>query len=228
MHRFRLFPLLSFGTLCIRQSQSELSSATREIQQSTITTSSSTCIQDFRDIYDMESAITDTSVNRTYIICPNKLYKVGYLDDTFQNLRENQDGGPPVPLRSNMKIRCGNDGSSANLCYITGGHLQVDGTMMRGIKDTAMENVLIEGFVFINAYKYSFWATKHGSVTFRDCEWRVRGTHQSSFRISTICGRNPMFLTLFLPFASRTLPIIKVQSSCWIIMTQKMATRSWW
>jgi hypothetical protein len=165
--------LLSLWTLFVGQSQSVLALVRRGLEDTTVTTSLSTCIQDFRDIYDMESEIEDTSVNRTYIVCPNKEYKIGYLDANFQDLPDNQVGGPPLPLRSNMKIRCGIDGSRENLCYITGGHLQVDGTTIRGIDDDEMENVLVEGFVFISAKMYSFWATKHGSVTFRDCEWRV-------------------------------------------------------
>jgi hypothetical protein len=172
MHRLVVVFLSSLLALCLTTSHATNILSTRRLQQATVI--SSACIQDFQEIYDIESTISDTSVNRTYIICPNKLYDVGYLDSTFQNLRPKQSGGPPLPLRSNTKIQCGDNGSRENLCYITGGDLQVDGTSIRGMTDEAMENVQIQGFVFINANKYSFWATKRGSVTFRDCEWRVR------------------------------------------------------
>ncbi|KAG7374205.1 hypothetical protein IV203_013300 [Nitzschia inconspicua] len=183
--------MLFLGSARLRQARADLLWSSRTLQQTTITASSS-CIQDFQELYDLESAILDTSVNRTYVICPNKLYEVGYLDSFFHNLRQNQAGGPPLPLRSNMTIRCGDDGSIANLCFITGGHLQVDGTAMRGIDDTAIENVLLEGFVFINANKYSFWATKRGSVTFRDCEWRdFTNTHDALIMLDYYDVDNP-------------------------------------
>lgn len=180
MCRFLVLSLLLFGTAS-SSSSTRILQQQPQPQQETIITVASTCIQDFQEIYDIESELSDTSVNRTYVICPNKLYAVGYLDRTFQNLRPNQVGGPPLPLRSNMKIQCGDDGSRANLCYITGGHLQVDGTAIRGLfenddgDDHVMDNVVLEGFVFIDAQQYSFWAMKRGSVLFKNCEWRVSG-----------------------------------------------------
>jgi hypothetical protein len=131
------------------------------------------CISDFNDIYDAERAITNTNIKRVYTICPNKLYTVGYLDFN-NNLRPRQKGGPPLPLRPNMKLQCGDDGSRDNLCWINDGHLQVDGTGIRGLDDLRLDNVEIVGFVFIGSVQHSTWVTKPGSITFKDCEWRVR------------------------------------------------------
>jgi hypothetical protein len=50
----------------------------------------------------------------------------------------------------------------------------MDATAVRGITDETVENVKIEGFVFMGAKKHSLWATKPGSITFKDCEWKVR------------------------------------------------------
>jgi hypothetical protein len=131
------------------------------------------CISDFNDIYNAERAVSNTNVQRIYTICPNKLYDVGFLDFN-NNLRPRQDGGPPLPLRPNMKLQCGDDGSRENLCWVTDGHLQVDGTGIRGLDDDHLHNVEIVGFVFIGSVQHSTWITKPGSITFRDCEWRVR------------------------------------------------------
>lgn len=50
----------------------------------------------------------------------------------------------------------------------------MDGTSVLGIKDDTVENVKIEGFVFIGSRQHSLWANKPGSITFKDCEFRVR------------------------------------------------------
>ena len=140
---------------------------------STVGTTIGTCVQNFQEIYDSEALVVDPTVNRTYVICPNKLYKIGELDVNF-DVAKNEDGGPPLPLRSNMHLKCGENGSRENLCYLTGGYLQVDGTRIREITGEWIQNVVVEGFVFVDASMYSFWGMKPGSVTFRDCEWRVR------------------------------------------------------
>ncbi|KAG7349597.1 hypothetical protein IV203_012194 [Nitzschia inconspicua] len=129
------------------------------------------CFSDFNKIYEAERAVTNTNAQRTYIICPNKLYEVGFLDFN-NNLRQRQRGGPPLPLRPNMKLQCGTDGARKNLCWITDGHLQVDGTAIRGLDDDRLDNVELVGFVFIGSVQHSTWIMKPGSVTFRDCEWR--------------------------------------------------------
>lgn len=131
------------------------------------------CISDFNKIYDAERAVSNTNVQRTYTICPNKLYEVGFLDFN-NNLRARQSGGPPLPLRPNVKYQCGDNGARENLCWITDGHLQVDGTGIRGLDDDHLRNVELVGFVFIGSIQHSTWITKPGNIKFRDCEWRVR------------------------------------------------------
>jgi len=133
------------------------------------------CIDDIREIYAKEQQFEDTSFPRLYIICPRRIYDMGHLD--FNGNVISSDTGsviPPIPLRANMTIRCGDQGSRDNLCWFTGGDLHMDGTSVLGIGDETIENVSIEGFVFIGARQHSLWATKPGSVTFKDCEFRVR------------------------------------------------------
>jgi len=131
------------------------------------------CIDDFEDIYKKEEGVTNTNFPRMYVLCPRRIYEVGNLDFDG-NLIQPIVGkvAPPLPLRPNMTIRCGDQGSRDNLCWITGGDLQMDGTEIFGINDETLENVSIEGIVFIGASEHSLWANKPGSITFRDCEFR--------------------------------------------------------
>ena len=48
----------------------------------------------------------------------------------------------------------------------------MDGTKVRGIQDDTVENVKIEGFVFLGAREHSLLANKPGDITFVDCEFR--------------------------------------------------------
>ena len=132
------------------------------------------CIDDFEAIYKREAVVTDTSVPRLYILCPRHVYEIGKLD--FDGNLVQPPGGkavmPPLPLRPNMTIRCGDQGLRENVCWVKGGDLHLDGTKILGITDDSLENVRIEGLVFIGAGEYSFWGNKPGSVTFQDCEFR--------------------------------------------------------
>ena len=131
------------------------------------------CIDDFQDIYKKESFVTDTSFPRLYIICPRHIYRMGNLDFDG-NLIKPTVGSvlPPLPLRPNMTIRCGDQGTRDNLCWLKGGDLHMDGTNVLGIEDETLENVKIEGFTFLEARDHSLLASKPGSITLRDCEFR--------------------------------------------------------
>uniref|UniRef100_A0A7S4AXB1 Right handed beta helix domain-containing protein n=1 Tax=Pseudo-nitzschia australis TaxID=44445 RepID=A0A7S4AXB1_9STRA len=136
-------------------------------------TQAAECISRIKDIYTAEKAVTNINIQRTYIICPNRRYKVGTYDYYGQSLRRGDNGEPPLPLLPNIKLQCGEDAhpSSSRSCFITSGDLQVDGTTTRGLGGENIGNVEIVGFVFEAALKHSFWATKSGSVTFQNCEW---------------------------------------------------------
>ena len=134
---------------------------------------SQSCIDDFEQIYEKESFVTDTSFSRMYIVCPRQIYRMGNLDFDG-NLVKPVVGtvAPPLPLRPNMTIRCGDQGTRDNLCWLRGGDLHMDGTKVLGIKDETLENIKIEGFTFLEAREHSLLANKPGSITFRDCEFR--------------------------------------------------------
>jgi hypothetical protein len=132
------------------------------------------CVEDFRAIHELEATVQNTSVVRKYVICPYRLMSIGYLDFDG-NLRDEGDDNvnPPLLLRPNMHILCGETGQKGNLCFVRNGHLHIDGTSKRNILDPTVDNVLIEGFVFSGALEHSLLVTKPGSITFRNCEWTV-------------------------------------------------------
>jgi hypothetical protein len=133
------------------------------------------CYDNFNDIYEQESIVTDTTFLRFYTICPRTIYEIATLDFNG-DIQDPTSSGllPPLPIRPNMTIRCGDLGSRDNMCWLAGGDLQMDATAIRGINDATVEGVSIEGFVFIGARRHSLWVNKPGSINFRDCEWRVR------------------------------------------------------
>jgi hypothetical protein len=134
--------------------------------------SAKSCIIDTKTLVALEKEVTDFSVIRTYIFCPGSLLNIGKVDANFNSVGFNMQ--PAVPLRPNMHLKCGDDGKRENYCSFVNGDVHLDATKILGVMDReTVDNVLIEGFVFINSHKYSLWATKAGSITFRDCEWRV-------------------------------------------------------
>lgn len=136
-------------------------------------TTGQSCIDDLNIIYQKEAFYPDPSFPRLYIVCPRHIFDIGKLDFNG-NLIEppNVKVHPPIPLRPNMTIRCGDDGSRGNLCWLRGGDLHLDGTKVLGIKDDTLENVVLEGFTFMGAREHALLAHKPGSVTFKDCEFR--------------------------------------------------------
>ena len=111
----------------------------------------------------------DTSVQRTYTICPNTELRVGTIDPNDNNALT---GDMFFQARPNLRINCGPDGSSANNCVVIGGTLQVDGTDWLGNTEPPY-NFVLSGFTFVDADRYGFWGNQPGSITFMDCIFRV-------------------------------------------------------
>ena len=156
------------------------------------------CIDSIQTIVQLEESMTDYSTTRTYVLCPNLVYEIGnfnyHLHRNYDGLLETNRFGeiknnkhPPIPLRSNMHLKCGNTNDDEtvssykdNLCWISNGDVHLDATnQLIGTErevsqqDTfSVDNVLIEGFTFVNAQLYSLWATKSGSITFKHCIWK--------------------------------------------------------
>lgn len=134
------------------------------------TSSSSGCFTTINSLALRETGV-DTTERRTHALCANNIFTIGALD--FDN--QVYDGQEPIPLRSNLHLKCGFDGLKENNCVVTGGDVQVDGTHFLGVRDSdRLDNVTLEGITFVNAGKYMAWLTKPGTVKFVNCEFRVR------------------------------------------------------
>ena len=150
------------------------------------------CVDDFQQLYEKESQVNDTSQSRSYVVCPRKIYEMGNLDYDGNLVQPNVGTvNPPLPLRNNIRIRCGDRGSREDLCWLRGGDLHMDGTKALGIKDETLENVQIEGFVFMGAREHSLLANKPGSITFRDCEFRDFTNSSAPIMLDYFDASNP-------------------------------------
>lgn len=130
-------------------------------------TGSASCFTNLTLIFEAELAVTDLSVARKYILCPNTKFV------------------PSLMLRSNATALCGEDGSSANSCVIEQGDPVADGTIVAisigtyevGVtNDTVVENVVVQGVTvdFISASLDPavipvIVGLQKGDVTFKDC-----------------------------------------------------------
>jgi hypothetical protein len=127
------------------------------------------CIRTTNELNSLESAVTDYSVVRLYIVCENALWQPGSLN-SFDQL----SGMDLIYLRPNLHLQCGASGSRLNKCIVDGGDVQMDGTSIFAVPSVdALDNVVITGLTFSAARQSMIWITKPGTVTFRDCEFRV-------------------------------------------------------
>lgn len=78
------------------------------------------CLPDL-DAVATAMLVTDPEETTTLILCPDTVYQVGDFgpDGTIIN------GGPPIALRENFHLKCGDSGESANNCLVTGGRFQL-------------------------------------------------------------------------------------------------------
>ena len=120
------------------------------------------------DFIASREASQSESNPRVYKLCPGS-YRVTQLDYSMIPVR---DGMSMIPLRSNLKIQCGENGARENGCFLADGDVLLDGTKSFGVVNNRVDNVVIEGLTFANAGRYAVWINKPGSVTFRDCEFR--------------------------------------------------------
>jgi hypothetical protein len=139
-----------------------------------ITGVSSQCIGNLTDIFTAELEVTDLSVNRTYILCPDTTFQPSdFSGQTVPN------GDVPIFLRSNAIVKCGEDGSSSNSCVIdgTGTTAIFIAPFGIGLSESDVENVVVQG-VTVNFYNLGtpaipiipiFVGLSHGDVTFLDC-----------------------------------------------------------
>jgi hypothetical protein len=127
----------------------------------------------FRNLDDLYTAIVnkETFAVETFILCPNTVYNVGFLNST----NDYEGGGPPIYMRENSKILCGDDGSSANNCVLRGGGFHVISTLNLFFEvDEDPINVLVSGITFDAPAGNGVLLVSPGEIIFNDCMFRVR------------------------------------------------------
>ena len=129
----------------------------------------SSCYDNLDTIYQLEKDVTDDSVLREYILCPNKVYTMA---ESFVNNQGYEGHHPIVLAKSNVHVKCGPDGSSANQCILTGGKIHVAFVNeFRGDHEHAgpVTNVLVQGLTLQDAEWMNIWAEQAGDLLVKDC-----------------------------------------------------------
>ena len=140
--------------------------------------SSTICVDSLDLIRSQEQLVLDESSARTYILCPNTVYQVA---DVLHQSQAYSDGQSPLRIsKSNVRIRCGDDGSSENNCILKGGVYQL-GFFRVSSSDTAdleaaspatrkrLENVTVQGLTFNSAGTFNILIENEGDLTITDC-----------------------------------------------------------
>ena len=135
-----------------------------------------TCIKDMTLVSTNEGMVTDTSIRRVYILCPNTVFTPGVVDPDTGAITGGQE---PLVCKSNCVIKCGANGLSSNNCII-------DGTGTFAIfqmpfivfedKPEVTENIFYQGITidsFVSQGQFPILVGSFfGSVTFQDCVFR--------------------------------------------------------
>ena len=132
-----------------------------------------TCIKDMSRVYRTEKLVTDTSIRRVYILCPNTIFSPGIANPTTGVITGGQE---PLACKSNCLIKCGNSGVSSNKCTIDGtgtfGIFQIPYNLFDG-QPKVSTNVIYQGITvdfFVSSGQIPVLAGAfNGDVTFQDC-----------------------------------------------------------
>jgi hypothetical protein len=108
-------------------------------------------------------------------ICP------GTNIDVFLSQRFDPSAGiePAIPLQSNLKIKCGEQGRLRDACIIGSGNTLLL-NMFAMSRELAAVNVVIEGITFQDGTESLLELTNGGDITFRNCLFRVSGVSWTS------------------------------------------------
>lgn len=135
------------------------------------------CFSTLEAIYNTEaSSSLNTLVRRQYVLCPDSTFKIGKFNDNDQII-EGSDY-PLLLFRPNVRILCGDNGSSSNNCIFSGGDYPVEIIkpsllLETDLTDEVVANIEIRGVTFTGAKISSFYADSDspGSIKFTDCIW---------------------------------------------------------
>jgi hypothetical protein len=144
------------------------------------------CVSYLDEIYFSEWEVSDASISRSYILCPNTDFRVGS--------RHTDEGTPiggsyPIILgRSNVRILCGVDGKYENNCQILNGVVQVAHFDEFQTGGSPITDTLVQGIAFSGASSINALIASKGSVVFRDCSFK-NNDNVASVYVQTIQPR---------------------------------------
>lgn len=132
-----------------------------------------TCIKDMSLVSQSEELVTDTSIRRVYILCPNTVFSPGVNDPDTGGIT---GGQYPLSCKSNCVIRCGENGLSSNNCVIDGtgtfAIFQMPFILYEDRPEIA-ENIFYQGITidfFVSQGQIPILVGSFfGDVTFQDC-----------------------------------------------------------
>lgn len=128
------------------------------------------CVTYLDDIYFSEWDVLDSSVPRTYLLCPGTKFRVGSRHDDFGTPI---GGSYPIILgRSNIRVLCGADGSITNNCSVENGVVQVAHFDEFKTGGVPIVNALVSGISFEGASAINALVSGSGDVRFQDCVFK--------------------------------------------------------
>ena len=163
---------------------------------------SSKCAQSISEIFGAEAAVEDTSIERTYMLCPNTTYTTGvYVPAADGSGSGNiENGDLPLFVRPNARVVCGNDGRKENNCVVGGGTFGAVSTPGFVFPEILYDNVRYQGITFANHLSGGtglIAIMSAANITFVDCVFKVRSGKLPMYYRSPSSSRN---LTVFLFF----------------------------
>ena len=127
------------------------------------------CISNLNDIVAAELMVSDLTVRRTYVLCPNTSFPTGLV------VNGQVEGGQfPIPLRPNMTVQCGDNGSRDNSCRIVGGFGLLSGpSTFADVADLGL--AIVQGVTFTSLNQTTLFIGQfNGVVEIKDCVFEVR------------------------------------------------------
>jgi len=139
------------------------------------------CLVQLAQIAAREGLVEDTTIPRTYILCPNTIFQMGRFvaqassGVSSNSLGEYVGGDIPINLRSNARVICGVDARKENNCTLQGGTngmLSLPGYVFPG--ELVHENLWVQGLTFrtgtpADGPSPAVYIMTPTSVTFVDC-----------------------------------------------------------
>jgi hypothetical protein len=118
------------------------------------------CFTDLNGLTFLEDGVSNVSVPRVYILCPNTV---------FNTAGDGVQGSSPIVIRPNVSTLCGTSGRRSNNCVVTGG-IGLSGTPLNFLDGSNIGSVFIRGITFRRLTDAVFFLGQWvGRVEVHDC-----------------------------------------------------------